>query len=165
MCYLTKLKDKLCFESMTSDDVQSESSEIKVKKYILWLVSLFLLTTSCLTPVFVNSTFATRPNLKFENDSYQETLKTSLNVTVYKDFDYDVGDFNWLKVVFFAGFGISHFTIGFVGDIYGKWKIFNYSIKVLIASELVLIITSKSSISPNMKHLIIFVNFDFREYL
>ena len=91
MCCLTKLKDKLCFKSMNSYNVQSESSEVKVKEFAVWLVSLFLLTTTCLTPVFVNSTFATRPNVNLGNESVEETLKTSLNVTVYKHFEHEVG--------------------------------------------------------------------------
>ena len=143
MCCLTKLKDKLCFKSMNSYNVQSESSEVKVKEFAVWLVSLFLLTTACLTPVFVNSTFATRPNVNLGNESDEETLKTSLNVTVYKDFEHEVGEINWLKVIFFVGFGISHFTIGFVGDHYGKWKVFNCVIKILIVSEIILTITSR----------------------
>ena len=179
MCCLTKLKDKLCFKSMNSYNVQSESSEVKVKEFAIWLMSLFLLTTTCLTPVFVNSTFATRPNVNLGNESDEETLKTSLNVTVYKDFEHDVGEINWLKVIFFVGFGISHFTIGFVGDLYGKWKVLNCVIKILIVSEIVLTITSKLSLPPkihcqelvskfgifpvNMQCQIL--NFLFREYL
>ena len=143
MCCLTKLKDKLCLKSMNSYNVQSESSEVKVKEYILWLLSLFLLTTSCLTPVFVNSTFATRPSINFGSETDEEALKTSLNVTVYKYFEHNGGEINWLKVIFFVGFGISHFTIGFVGDLFGKWKVFNYVIKILTVSQLVLTITSK----------------------
>ena len=89
---------------MNSYNVQSESSEVKVKEFVLWLVSLFLLTTTCLTPVFVNSTFATRPNVNLGNESDEDTLKTSLNVTVYKDFEHEVSEINWLKVIFFVGF-------------------------------------------------------------
>ena len=137
------MKDKTCLKSIKSHVLQLETPEVKVKDFLLWLVSVFLLTTSCLTPVYVNSTFATRPNIRFGNETNQETLKTSLNFSVYKDFEHDVGEINWLKVIFFVGFGISHFTIGFVGDLYGKWKVLNCLIKILIVSEIVLTITSK----------------------
>ena len=140
---LTNLKDKKCLKSMSPYGVQSESSEVNAKDFLLWLLSLFLLTTSCLTPVYVNSTFATRLKIKFENETDQEALKTSLNASVYEDFEHDVSEINWLKVIFFVGFGISHFTIGFVGDLYGKWKVFNHTIKILIVSEMVLTLTSK----------------------
>ena len=139
----TNLKDKKCLKSKKSRVLQLETPEVKVKDFLLWLVSLFLLTTSCLTPVYVNSIFATRPNIKFGNETDQETLKISLNISVYKDFEHDVGEINWLKVIFFVGFAISHFTIGFVGDLYGKWKVFDNIIKILIISEIILTVTSK----------------------
>ena len=80
------------------------------------------------------------------NQDNNQTLKASLNVTLFDTFE-KLSDscqhFNWIKIVFFVGFAISHFTVGFLGDCFGKWKIFKILIKLLIVSGILAILSSK----------------------
>jgi hypothetical protein len=40
----------------------------------------------------------------------------------------------WVKVVFFFGFAISHFSMGFLADYFGNWKMMKLATKALIVS-------------------------------
>ena len=95
----------------------------KLKKQLVkWLISLFLLTSSCLTHVYTFSFFAEVPR---QNINVTKKEENSLEaISLYHDYEHDISPtyFHWIKLVFFAGFALSHFTVGLIGDKVGKME-------------------------------------------
>ena len=64
----------------------------------------------------------------------------NLNITLFDTFQDDFEDFSdepfslmvWMKVIFFAGFAVSHFSIGFLADYLGHWKVMKLVAKGLV---------------------------------
>ena len=115
-------------------------------QFIRWIIPLWFLSASCLTPIYTVPFFAAISRVKSFNN---QTLKASLNITLFDTFE-KLSDscqhFNWIKIVFFIGFALSQFTVGFLGDYFGKWKIFKILIKVLIVSGILAILSRKNSV-------------------
>ena len=103
-------------------------------EFWIWLAPLVFLTASCLSHVYTISFFC----------STSIHLQTSLNVTLAKTFQDDNGQaVKWAKLSFFIGFALGQFTVGILGDYYGKWKVWNYLIKILIVLGMLPSFTSK----------------------
>ena len=103
-------------------------------EFWIWLAPLVFLTASCLSHVYTISFFC----------STSIHLQTSLNVTLAKTFQDDNGQaVKWAKLSFFIGFALGQFTVGILGDYYGKWKVWNYLIKILIILGMLPSFTSK----------------------
>ena len=103
-------------------------------EFWIWLTPLIFLTASCLSHVYTISFFC----------STSIHLQSSLNVTLAKTFQDDSGDaVKWAKLSFFIGFALGQFTVGILGDHYGKWKVWNFLIKILIILGMLPSFTSK----------------------
>ena len=129
---------------------------IRSTEFVKWVTSLFLLTSSCLTYIYTVSFFATKQSATYNSthihiytnftDTHVHNYIPVLNITVSDSFK--SGDFTetykcfLVKLLFFTGFAISHFTVGFLGDYLGKWIVFKNLIKILIISGMLICITS-----------------------
>ena len=103
-------------------------------EFWIWLTPLVFLMASCLSHVYTISFFC----------STSIHLQSSLNVTLAKTFQDNSGEsVKWAKLSFFIGFALGQFTVGILGDYYGKWKVWNYLIKILIILGMLPSFTSK----------------------
>ena len=111
------------------------------------MLSLWLLSVSCLTPIFIVPFFASRSNISNPNDqniNNTQIIESFLEKTLYEQFEENLNDAPYsFKYIFFAGFAISQITIGFLGDYFGKWLIFKRLIKVLIISGILVSVTGE----------------------
>ena len=118
-------------------------------KWCKWVLSLWLLCASCLTPIYTVPFLAARSNISDPNDqSNNKTLiiESMLEKTLYdcfEDLNYSTYSFSWIKILFFVGFAVSQITVGFLGDYFGKWLILRQLIKVLIVSGILASTTGK----------------------
>ena len=109
---------------------------VEHKKLLLWILLNGLLCAMCWAHVYTIPLFA----------SNNTRLKIPLNVTLHDLLHSDTktisesdteDTFNglvWVKLVFFIGFACSQFSIGFLADIFGPYKILKIVIKMLILS-------------------------------
>ena len=109
------------------------------KQWYKWVLSLWLLSASCLTPIFTVPFFASRSNISNPNDqniNNTQIIESFLEKTLYEQFEEHLDDSSYsFKYIFFAGFAISQITIGFLGDYFGKWPIFKHMIEILNLTE------------------------------
>ena len=113
-------------------------------KWCKWILSLWLLSASCLTPLYTVPFLAARSNMSDPNET--QIIESHLEKTLYDCFEelyHSSYSFSWIKILFFVGFAVSQITIGFLGDYFGKWLIFKRLIKVLIISGILVSITGK----------------------
>ena len=87
------------------------------KQWCKWALSLWLLSVSCLTPIFIVPFFASRSNISNPNDqniNNTQIIESFLEKTLYEQFEENLNDAPYsFKYIFFAGFAISQITIGF----------------------------------------------------
>ena len=103
------------------------------KKWCKWVLSLWLLCASCLTPLYTVPFLAARSNMSDPNET--QIIESHLEKTLYDCFEelyHSSYSFSWIKILFFVGFAVSQITVGFLGDYFGKWLIFKILIKILI---------------------------------
>ena len=118
-------------------------------KWCKWVLSLWLLSASCLTPLYTVPFLAARTNMSDPNDpsnNRTQIIESMLEKTLYDCFEelyHSPYSFSWIKILFFVGFAVSQITVGFLGDYFGKWLIFKRLIKVLIVSGTLVSTTGK----------------------
>ena len=131
-----------------SEEERKKIMKNKAKTQLFkWLISLFLLTSSCLTHVYTFSFFAEVPK---KSTNVTKTEKHSIEaISLYHDYENDISPayFHWIKLVFFVGFAFSHFTVGLIGDQVGKWKVYNFTIQILILAGILTAFVGKYYLS------------------
>merc|ERR1711963_1022322 len=120
------------------------NSDLSPINFVKWILPLFFLTASCLTPIYAVPFFASVPHINCPlNPNCTLEIEASLKVTVFDHFDSNWWNgFNWIKLVFFIGFAVSHFSVGFLGDYFGKWNVFKFLVKTLILASLLTSLTN-----------------------
>ena len=120
------------------------NSDLSPRNFVKWILPLFFLTASCLTPIYTVPFFASVPHINCPlNPNCTLEIEASLKVTVFDHFDNNWWNgFNWIKLVFFIGFAVSHFSVGFLGDYFGKWNVFKFLVKTLILASMLTSLTS-----------------------
>ena len=105
-------------------------------------------TASTETPLYIYTLQVPFIAVKSTNE-----INPHLNITLYDtfgdDFDIDHPDhepfcgFVWVKVVFFSAFAASHFSMGFLADYFGHWKMMKLATKGLIVFGIGVTLSSK----------------------
>ena len=126
-----------------ADFREKVSDNEKFIPLLKWILASGLLNAVCLSHIY------TIPMFVLSKDT---ELKASLNVTLHHSFmnDFDGCDTEqafcglfWVRLTFFIGFAASQFSMGFLADRFGPFKLVKCMTKVLIVSGMASTISGK----------------------
>jgi len=101
-------------------------------KLIKWIFPCAALMAACLSHIYKVPFIAVKSSSE---------VNPYLNTTLFDTYGDDLDRYQepfcglvWVKVVFFFGFAASHFSMGFLADYFGNWKMMKLATKALIVS-------------------------------
>ena len=102
-------------------------------KLLLWIFPCAALMVSCLSFIYIIPLITESP-LKETDVSLNVTLFDTFSDVIHKNCDNEdpFCDMTWVKLTFFGGFAVSHFSMGFLADYFGRWTMMKISAKSLI---------------------------------
>ena len=120
--------------------LDSWSEQLSANKNLLkWICLNSLLCAACWAHVYTIPLFATS----------DATLKNPLNITLHELWSpkcnvskEELCGLVWVKLVFFIGFGLSQYSMGFLADKFGPYKVLKSVIKLLILSGIAATLSS-----------------------